>query len=66
MFALIRLLFGRIAKKRLKNSKWLGRIVLLVAIIRWITQWLDRPQVVRLRKNESATISIRQTGSNHQ
>jgi len=63
MFSLIRLIVRRLTKNRVAKSKWISRFLLLVAIVRWFTRRLDRPQVVRLRKNESASISIHQNVS---
>jgi hypothetical protein len=63
MFSLIRFIVRRLTKNRVAKSKWISRFLLLVAIVRWFTRRLDRPQVVRLRENESASISIHPTGS---
>ena len=63
MFALLRLIGRRIAKKRMNKSVWLRRALLAIAIGRWVLRFLDKPQVIRLRKNETATISVGQLGS---
>jgi hypothetical protein len=63
MFALLRLIGRRFAKKRVGNSTWLRRTLIVVAVVRWIIRLLDRPQVVRLRKGETATVSVSQQGS---
>lgn len=64
MFALVRLIFRRITNKRVQKSAWLRRLLLIVAIARWVMRFLDKPQVIRLRKNETATVSVRQRGDN--
>lgn len=63
MFALLRLVGRRITKNRMGKSVWIRRAVFVVAAGRWLLRILDKPQVIRLRKNETATVVVRQLGS---
>jgi hypothetical protein len=63
MFALVRFIARRISKNRLGKSVLVRRVMILVAVVRFVLRVLDRPQVIRLRKNESATVSVAQLGS---
>ncbi len=62
MFALVRFIARRLTKNRLGKSLWVRRAMILVAVVRFILRFLDRPQVIRIRKNESATVSVAQLG----
>lgn len=63
MFALVRFIARRLTKNRLSKSVWVRRVMILIAVGRFVLRFLDRPQVIRLRKNESATVSVSQLGS---
>ena len=62
MFSVVRFIARRFTKNRLNKSVWFRRALLAMAIGRWLLRFLDRPQVIRLRKNESATISVAHLG----
>lgn len=62
MFAVVRFIARRLTKNRLGKSLWVRRIMILVAVVRFILRFLDRPQIIRIRKNESATVSVAQLG----
>ena len=62
MFAVVRFIARRLTKNRLGKSLWVRRVMILVAVVRVVLRFLDRPQVIRIRKNESATVSVAQLG----
>jgi hypothetical protein len=62
MFAVVRFIARRLTKNRLGKSLWVKRVMILVAVVRFVLRFLDRPQIIRIRKNESATVSVAQLG----
>ena len=62
MFSVVRFIARRLTKNRLGKSLWVRRVMILVAVVRVVLRFLDRPQVIRIRKNESAIVSVAQLG----
>jgi len=65
MFSIIRLIVRRLTNKRIAKSKWAGRVLFVLAVLRWLNRRFEGSQIIRLQKNETASISIQHTESRH-
>lgn len=66
MIALLRLIGRRMTKRKLGSSVWFRRALIVIAVARWVSRFLNRPEVVHLRKGETATVSVQQTRKSSQ
>lgn len=58
MFALLRFLGRRLAGKQLQKSRWLRRVTIGVAIVRWVSKRLSRPETIYLSRDEQLDVAV--------
>jgi hypothetical protein len=58
MISIVRFIGRRIFSRRVMQSRWVRRAVIVVTIVRWLNQRMNRPYDVTLQRGDEVDIII--------